>query len=510
MNIYIIAGPPNLTLHQPNMKKLIFFFLCSINLFAQSTEDKIKALIPELNAKFQDFKVKSHLSSVAYALVLDGKIIYQNNSGIVNHKTNKMADNQSVYRIASMSKSFASVAILQLRDAGKLKLDDPAWKYIPELKGQKYSADSPEITVRHLLTHAAGFPEDNPWGDRQLGISEATMLKMFKKGISFSNEPGIAYEYSNMGFAMLGYIIKQVSGQSYQSYIINNIWKPLGMNNTFWDYKKVPDNQLVLGYRWLREQYIEQPIEGDGAYGIMGGVLTSIEDFAKYMALHQAAYQVASPKSGILKKSSLKEMHFPWNFNSLSNRGYTGAGEPCTNVAFYGYGLRIDKNCNQITSVGHSGGLPGFGSDWKILPNYGLGIVTFTNGTYGGAALMNNQILPFIVEKAGLSPNAFPVSTILKQRQNELVALLPSWQNAEKSGIFAENFFLDYFPDLLKAEAEGIFEKAGKIKKVHEIVAENALRGKFLMEGEKGNIEVSFTMSPENPPLIQAYSIKLK
>lgn len=492
------------------MKKLLLFSLLSLNIFAQSTEDKIKALIPELDAKFQDFKVKSHLSSVAYALVLDGKIIYQNNNGIVNYKTNKMADNQSVYRIASMSKSFASVAILQLRDAGKLKLDDPASKYISELKGQKYSADSPEITVRHLLTHAAGFPEDNPWGDRQLGISEETMLKMFKKGISFSNEPGIAYEYSNMGFAMLGYIIKQVSGQSYQSYIMNNIWKPLGMNNTFWDYKKVPDNQLVMGYRWLREQYIEQPIEGDGAYGIMGGVLTSIEDFAKYMALHQAAYRVDLPNSVILKKSSLKEMHVPTNFNSLSNRGFTGSGEPCSNVAFYGYGLRIDQNCNQIRTIGHSGGLPGFGSDWKILPNYGLGIVTFTNGTYGGAALMNNQILPFIIEKADLSPILLPVSSILKQRQNELVALLPSWENAEKSVIFAENFFLDYFPDLLKAEAEAIFMKAGKIKKMNEIVAENALRGKFLMEGEKGNIEISFTMSPENPPLIQAYSIRLK
>jgi CubicO group peptidase (beta-lactamase class C family) len=492
------------------MKKLILLLLLSLNLFAQSNEDKIKALIPELDAKFQDFKVKSHLSSVAYAVMLDGKIIYQSNSGIVNYKTNKTADNQSIYRIASMSKSFASVAILQLRDAGKIKLDDPVWKYIPELKGQKYSPDSPEITVRHLLSHAAGFPEDNPWGDRQLGISEETMLKMFRKGISFSNEPGVAYEYSNMGFAMLGQIIKTVSGQSYQSYVINKIWKPLGMKNTYWDYTKVPDNQLVRGYRWLREQYIEQPIEPDGAYGIMGGVLTSIEDFAKYMALHQAAYQIGLPNSAILKKSSLKEMHFPWNFNSLSNRGYTGAGEPCTNVAFYGYGLRIDKNCNQITSVGHSGGLPGFGSDWKILPNYGVGIVTFTNGTYGGAALMNNQILPFIVEKAGLLPKAFPVSPILKQRQNELVKLLPSWENAEKSGIFAENFFLDYFPDLLKSEAESIFEKAGKIIKVNEIVAENALRGKFLIEGEKGNIEVSFTMSPENPPLIQAYTIRLK
>ncbi len=492
------------------MKKLLLLSLLSLKIFAQSTEDRIKALIPELDAKFQDFKVKSHLSSVAYAVLLDGKIIYQSNTGIVNCKTNKVADNQSVYRIASMSKSFASVAILQLRDAGKLKLDDPVWKYIPELKGQKYSADSPEITVRHLLTHAAGFPEDNPWGDRQLGISEATMLKMFKKGISFSNEPGVAYEYSNMGFAMLGQIIKNVSGQSYQSYIIEKVWKPLGMKNTYWDYTKVPDNQLVRGYRWLREQYIEQPIEPDGAYGIMGGVLTSIEDFSKYMAFHQASYDVKAANSTILKKSSLKEMHFPANFNSMNNRGYTGTGEPCSNVSFYGYGLRIDQNCNQIRSIGHSGGLPGFGSDWKIVPQYGLGIVTFTNGTYGGAALMNNQIIPFIIEKARLSPNSFPVSAILKQRQNELVKLLPMWENAEKSGIFAENFFLDYFPDLLKAEAEGIFEKAGEIIKVHEIVPENALRGKFLMEGEKGNIEVSFTMSPENPPLIQAYSIRLK
>lgn len=492
------------------MKKILLLSLLSLKIFAQSTEDRIKALIPELDAKFQDFKVKSHLSSVAYAVLLDGKIIYQSNTGIVNYKTNKVADNQSVYRIASMSKSFASVAVLQLRDAGKIKLDDPVWKYIPELKGQKYSADSPEITVRHLLTHAAGFPEDNPWGDRQLGISEATMLKMFKKGISFSNEPGVAYEYSNMGFAMLGQIIKNVSGQSYQSYIIEKVWKPLGMKNTYWDYTKVPDNQLVRGYRWLREQYIEQPIEPDGAYGIMGGVLTSIEDFSKYMAFHQASYDVKAANSTILKKSSLKEMHFPANFNSMNNRGYTGTGEPCSNVSFYGYGLRIDQNCNQIRSIGHSGGLPGFGSDWKIVPQYGLGIVTFTNGTYGGAALMNNQIIPFIIEKAGLSPNSFPVSAILKQRQNELVKLLPMWENAEKSGIFAENFFLDYFPDLLKAEAEGIFEKAGKIIKVHEIVPENALRGKFLMEGEKGNIEVSFTMSPENPPLIQAYSIRLK
>ncbi|MES2795824.1 MAG: serine hydrolase domain-containing protein, partial [Bacteroidota bacterium] len=273
------------------MKKLLSFTLLLIsNLIFGQNPEKIQPLLPKIDAIFEEFKTKNNLPSVAYGLVVDGKIIYQKSIGATNYKTNQLADNQSVYRIASMSKSFASVAILQLRDAGKLKLDNPVSMYIPELKGQKYSKNSPEITIRHLLTHAAGFPEDNPWGDRQLGISEAKMLTMFKKGITFSNEPGIAYEYSNMGFAMLGYIIKKVSGQSYQTYIINNIWKPLGMNNTYWEYVKVPDKQLVRGYRWLKNEQIEQPLEHDGAYGIMGGMLTTIEDFGKYMGIHQAAY----------------------------------------------------------------------------------------------------------------------------------------------------------------------------------------------------------------------------
>jgi len=478
--------------------------------FAQTAEERIRQLIPALDARFGEFRDKNHLSSVSYALVLDGKVVHARYDGVMNHATGQKPDGRSVYRIASMSKSFAGVAILQLRDAGKLRLDDPVTKYIPELKGQKYAPDSPEITLRHLLTHSAGFPEDNPWGDRQLGISTEEMLAMFRKGISFSTEPGVQYEYSNMAFAMLGYIISQVSGQSYQQYIAEHIWKPLGMKDTYWDYTRVPEKQLVKGYRWIREKFIEQPIEGDGAYGIMGGILTSTEDFCKYMAFHQEAYRPEVPGSAVLSKASLREMHFPWNFNSLNRRGFTGKGEACVNVSHYGYGLRQDRNCDNITMVGHSGGLPGYGSDWKILPQYGLGIVTLTNGTYGSAALLNNEILPFVVAGAALQPKAFPVSAILKQRQKELTALLPTWEKAEASGIFAENFFSDYFTDLLKEEAEAAFAKAGKIRKVHEIVAENALRGAFILEGEKANLKVYFTLSPENPALIQAYSIRVE
>ena len=136
-----------------------------------------------------------------------------------------------------MTKSLTAMAILKLRDEGKLRLDDPAENYIPELKAHKYlTADAPRITVRNLMTHSAGFPEDNPWGDRQLADSDADFINLIKGGISNANVPVFAYEYSNLGFAMLGHIISVVSGKPYQQYITDTILKPLGMNDTQWEY----------------------------------------------------------------------------------------------------------------------------------------------------------------------------------------------------------------------------------------------------------------------------------
>ena len=86
---------------------------------------------------------------------------------------------------------------------------------------------------------------------------------------------------------------------------------------------------------------------------------------------------------------------------------------------------------------------------------------------------------------------------------------MPGWNNAAAAGIFAANFFMDYFPDALSKEATSIFTNAGKIIKVNDFVAINNLRGSFTMEGEKANIEISFTLTPENPALIQEYHIKL-
>ena len=203
---------------------------------------------------YEDHAAKNNFPGFAYGIVADGKLVYSGSIGFTNIEKKIPASTTSAFRIASMSKSFTALAILKLRDAGKLKLDEPASSYIPEMKKLKYSAaDAPVITVRHLLTHSAGFPEDNPWGDRQLADTDKELLDLIQD-VSFSNAPGVAYEYSNLGFALLGKIITNVSGKPYQQFINENILKPLGMNNTYWEYTKAPVEKLALGYRWQNNQ----------------------------------------------------------------------------------------------------------------------------------------------------------------------------------------------------------------------------------------------------------------
>ena len=381
---------------------------------------------------------------------------------------------------------------------------------IPEMKGVKpLTKDAPEVTVRHLLMHGAGFPEDNPWGDRQMAKDDASMLAMIRKGISFSNNPGVTYEYSNMGFAMLGYIIRKVSGIYYADYIKKYILLPLGMTHTELEIDRVPKKDLAHGYRWLDGKWVEQPMLHDGTYGAMGGMITTMEDFSKYVAFHLSAWPPSDAvETGPVKRSSVREMHFPWNNSGFNPNFKYASGRACPTVTAYCYGLRWMRDCEDRVLIGHTGGLPGFGSNWNILPAYGIGIISFINLTYAPAAAMNLRALDTLIRTADLKPRALEPSKILQQRRDELMRVLPDWNNAEASGIFAENFFLDYFPDALRKEAKPMFDDIGKVVKVHPVVPENDLRGEFIVEGERGKLAVRFTLTPENPPLIQEYHIR--
>lgn len=360
---------------------------------------------------FTDFALKNNIPGIAYGVVANGRLIYTGGAGYTNVANKTEVNTESVFRMASMSKSFTAMAIVKLRDDGKLNLDDPASKYISQMIKTKYlTTDAAPITIRNLLTHTAGFPEDNPWGDRQLADSDKELLDIIEKGVSFSTVPGAGYEYSNLGFALLGNIITRVSGKPYQQYITENILKPLGMNNTYWEYTKVPAAKLALGYRWINGDWKEEELLHDGSYGAMGGLMSSVEDFAKYMILHLDAWPPKNGKeSTVLKRSSLREMHTAGAFSGF-NAGfrYPNGGRICPVSSQYAYGLGVTKDCEGNTWVGHSGGLPGFGSQWRIFTEYGIGVVSFANRTYAGVGSINLAVLDTIKKLAQLKKEHCP------------------------------------------------------------------------------------------------------
>ena len=467
--------------------------------------EKMKEAFPVVDKIFQDYATQNHYPSLAYGIIADGQLIHTGVFGESNRETKAIPTTKTLYRIASMSKSFTAMAILKLRDEGKLGLQDPAQKYISELgKIQYLSSDSPPVTIQQLLTMSAGFPEDNPWGDRQLDDTDQELIDFVKAGISFSNAPGLSYEYSNLGFALLGNIIKQVSGQSYQQYISENILLPLGMNDSKWEFSEIPEDQLALGYHWVNDQWELEPILHDGSFGAMGGLFCSIEDFSKYVAFHLSAWPPRNdPDDGPVKRSSIREMHQVWRVSNYS---------PQTNqygpFAFgYSYGLGWRKDARGIIRISHSGGLPGYGSEWRIFPDYGIGVVSFSNRRYGSPGFANDKVLDTLLSLANLKPRKLPISKILEQRKTDLMALLPNWR--ESPELFAENFYMDKPLEIRKHEIEEIFEKAGLIKSVGELVPENQLRGSFVIEAENKKINVFFTLTPENNPLIQQLNLRV-
>ena len=472
-------------------------------------QQKVEALLPEIDQIYAELAAERHLPGLVYGIVLDGRLIHTGAIGFANLEKKIPAGATTGFRIASMSKSFTAMGILKLRDAGQLSLDDPVEKYVPGFRAVKpLTADAPAITLRHLLGMGAGFPEDNPWGDRQLGISDAQFDAFLAHGLSLSNAPGVAYEYSNLNFALLGRIVSRVSGIPYQQYITGEILAPLGMKDTRWEYTEIPPDRLALGYRWEKDTWRPEPLEHDGVYGAMGGLITTAEDFARYIAFHLAASpprDAADP--GPVRRATVREMHAPVNLIGVNTANKTLAGEPNPVAAGYGFGLTSSLDSRGVAVSRHSGGLPGFGSEYQFFPDHGFGVVSFANLTYAGTGATNYKVATLLLQKAGLPARTLPVSKILAQRQQQVATLVASWDEKLCAEILAGNFFLDRSRTDWIALAKNALTQAGKISSVGPLQPLNHLRGTFPLLGENGRVDIRFTLTPEVPPKVQALQL---
>jgi CubicO group peptidase (beta-lactamase class C family) len=472
--------------------------------------EKLASAFGDIDRLVREFTTRQHVPGAAWGIVIDGELAHVAVTGKRDIASDATVDADTVFRIASMTKSFTAMAILSLRDEGKLSLDDPVETHVPELKALIYpTSDSPRITVRHLLSHSEGFPEDNPWGDQQLAVTEEQFSAMMRGGIAFSNAPGVAYEYSNYGFAILGRIVSRASGVPYRQYIATRILRPLGMSSTTLEPREVAPARLAHGYRWEDERWKEEPQLPDGAFGAMGGMLTSVRDLSRYVGAFLDAWPPRDGKeTGPIRRSSLREMQQLWR-PSASSVSRDASGAVRLNAGGYGFGLRISETCDFAHVVAHSGGLPGFGSQMRWLPEYGVGLIAFGNRTYTGWGPVLDQAVEMLKKTGGLQPRVVQPSPALVEAKVAVSQLVSAWDDALADKIAAVNLFLDRSKDRRRAEFDALRTKLGSCRAEDRFdFVENALRGDWLLRCERGNARASITLAPTIPPTVQYMEVR--
>jgi CubicO group peptidase (beta-lactamase class C family) len=315
--------------------------------------------------------------AASIAIVYDQELVFAKGYGFADIAKKIPATPATAYRIASISKTFTAHAILQLRDAGKLQLDDPITKWIPELKLAKIDPQSPVITIRQILSHTGGIPREvdgTYWNDMNFPTREAMLPVLNRMGVAMPPEK--EWKYSNVALGLAGYIVEAASGEPYPEYVARHILTPLGMNGT----RVIPPRDmptLAVGYG-RRVAGTPRRLEPffSGNYMLAASNLAStVEDLAKYASLQFRT----GPAGGaqILKGSTLAEMQRVQWLQPDWQSGW-GLG--------WGIARRDDK-----TRLGHGGSVPGHRTQLSFVPADKFAVVALTNSEDGRPSLYVNQ-----------------------------------------------------------------------------------------------------------------------
>lgn len=462
-------------------------------------QSEIDSSLPEIRQGFEAWKAANNVPGLVWGVVKDGKLIHAEGLGVQDIAAKRPVTADTAFRIASMSKAFTAYGVLRLREAGKLTLDDPAMKHVPEMAG--WGAG---ISVGDLLHHTAGFVTDDPWGDRQQVLQPAEFTAMLKAGVPFYSAPGTRYEYSNFGYATLGRVITNVSGKPFQRFIGETVFTPLGMGATTYDVKAVPRARLAQGYRWENGAWVLEPEMRDGEFGAMGGVVTTANDYAKWVAHLLSGWPVAA-KAG-QDGAALRAMRMGGGFPH--GRARPGKDAPdCRQQFIYTGGLVSGNDCLLGAVMFHSGGYPGYGSHMLLLPDAGVGIFAFANRTYGAPQ-------PPVWDAAGVLSRA----GVIKARPEPLSPALAEGYSVARQ-VWAEgridvqpkklamNMLLDRSAENWAKELARLKGEAGICQTAVPIAPDGAMSGRFTWVCEKGRINGRVLLAPTPTVQIQALGL---
>jgi CubicO group peptidase (beta-lactamase class C family) len=467
------------------------------------------AVLAEIDRTMEAYRLDAHIPGMVWGIVRDGRLVHVKGAGVQDVVAKRRVTADTLFRIASMSKAFTALAILKLRDEGKLSLEAPVEAYVPELKGWRNpTEDAPRIRVRDLLTHTAGFVTDDPWGDRQTPMPEAEFTRLLAEGVPFTRTPGLAMEYSNLGYALLGRIVSNVAGQPYADYIRGLLFTPLGMRSTGYDVLASPGERRAVGYRWEDDAWKLEPTMAHGAFGAMGGIETTASDYAKWVGFLLSGWPARDgADTGPVRRSTVRELAQGSNFPALRVRGgATGAGA-CRLASTYAMGLIAAQDCDLGLTLSHGGGYPGYGSHVLLLPDYGIGIFAFANRTYAGPRPPVWDAAMALHRAGELKPRPVPASTTLTTAYAAVGKMFAAGSITAGGDVLAMNMPLDRDAAHWARDLAALKASVGTCDTAAPIAPAAALSGTFTWTCERGRVNGSLLLAPTREPRIQALQL---
>ncbi len=337
----------------------------------------------DLEAFAASFVKEHRLPGAAVGVVEGGELVWSTGVGFADVAARRRTDAATVYRIASITKTFTGTAIMQLRAAGLLQLDDPASSFLPELRGAAARFGAIEaVTVRRLLSHESGLLSEPPGTDWSIPRFEGDIARTLAHAgeIGTVIPPNRQWKYSNLGYQLLGEIVARVGGSPYTDYVSKQILQPLGMSAT--SFEPLPAQlaaRVATGYAGrtfsdeLEVAPAMPPIFAEG------GLWSCVEDLSRWIGLQLGAYGDAATDKGataalVLSAGDLKEMHKP---RYLVDKEWTQAW------GISWFAVRKED----VIWVQHSGGLPGHRTNVCFDPKSRVGAIALVNGDGDASAL---------------------------------------------------------------------------------------------------------------------------
>ncbi|MCX7920714.1 MAG: cyclic peptide export ABC transporter [Clostridia bacterium] len=362
------------------MRKNIIIYLCMLvviiltlpfNAFAENeksnngagiTKDKLNKIEDWINKNISDGKIPG----LSVIIVSGKETVYKKCFGFADLDTQESVTPETLFEMGSTSKSFTALGILKLESEGKIKLSDPVTKYLPWLK-TKYNGKEYSITIDHLLHHTSGIPT-NAINDIPIGEDDGALERTARTlvGMELSNKPGHTLQYSTINYDVLGLIIQEVSGQSFEFYMKQNILDKLGLKNTYLFRSEAIRHGMATGYKigFLKPREYNAPMyRGNTPAGYF---ITNANDLEKWLKI-----QLGTDNQSIFDKNLIEKSHIP-------NRWVS----PWPDGSLYAGGWIVYQR--QGPEIGHIGYNPNFSSFIMYRPDdkVGVGILANINTVY--------------------------------------------------------------------------------------------------------------------------------